>query len=103
MFKKLKSIFDDFLHNATHWSYSIPFSLFIVGSFLLVIGTIENSRRVVLISCFSLVGGILFFPNFKKSYIDIIAKGIIKFITACSATLIDVFLITKIIINLCNN
>ena len=103
MFNKLKSIYNNFLHDATHWSYSIPFSLFIVGSLLLVLGTIENSTGVVLISCFFLVGGMFFFPNFKTSYIDIIAKGLIKFITACSATLIDALLITKIIINLYNN
>lgn len=103
MFNKFKSIFDNFLHDATHWSYSISFSLFIVGSLFLGFGTIENSTSVVLISCFFLVGGMFFFPNFKTSYIDIIAKGLIKFITACSFTLIDVLLITKIIINLYNN
>lgn len=100
MFQKLKSILSNYFSGISHWSYSFSCALFIAGILLFVFSILAHSSCVAILSGFIITFGLLFLPNFKSSYIDIFAKGMMKFVASTFATVADILLIQHIVINL---
>lgn len=100
LFKKIKSILNNYYKGENHWSYSFSLALFIVGALIFALATIENSSGITILSSIVIVFGIFSYPNFKSSYIDNFAKGMLKFSVSTLGITTDIILFRQIIKNI---